>query len=83
VSTRHVGLQNDEAERNRWTEGIVFRAVATKFACEESHTAGEAYELLDNMTRFAAQHGKRRRGGARLDDEVELMPVAMQGRERS
>jgi hypothetical protein len=67
----------DEAERNRWTDGIVFRAVATKFACEESHTAEEAYELLDKMTRFAAQHGKRKLGGAKLDDEVELAPVAV------
>lgn len=64
----------DEAERNRWTEGIVFRAVATKFACEESNTAEEAYELLDKMTRFAAQHARRKRGGAMLDD-VELAPA--------
>jgi hypothetical protein len=60
-----------EAERNRWTEGIVFRAVATRFACEESTTAEEAYELLDKMTRFAAQHDIRRRGkGASADDAL-------------
>lgn len=59
-----------EAERNRWTEGVVFRAVATRFACEESTTAEEAYELLDKMTRFAAQHNARRRGKEAIADEV-------------
>lgn len=72
VNEQHPSYE--EAERNRWTEGVVFRAVATKFACEESNTAEEAYELLDKMTRFAAQHAKRKRGGVMLDD-VELVPA--------
>jgi hypothetical protein len=66
VNEQHPSYE--DAERNGWTEGVVFRAVATRFACEESHTAQEAYELLDKMTRFAAQHAKRKRSGIILDD---------------
>ena len=59
-----------EGERSRWTEAIVFRAVATKFACEESTTAEEAYELLDRMTRFAAQHNARMRAKGLVGEEA-------------
>jgi hypothetical protein len=67
VNEQHPSYE--EAERNKWTEAIVFRAVATKFACDESRTADEAYQLLDKMTRFAAQRAKRKRGGRAVDDE--------------
>lgn len=68
VNEQHPSYE--EAERNRWTEAVVFRAVATRFACDESSTAEEAYELLDSMTRFAAKHARRKRGGALVDDEL-------------
>jgi hypothetical protein len=50
----------EEAERGGWTEGIVLRAVATRLACENSSTAEEAYALLDEILRFAANHAKRK-----------------------
>lgn len=68
VNEQHPSYE--EAERNRWTEAVVFRAVATRFACDESKTADEAYALLDEMTRFAARHARRKRGGSTVDDEV-------------
>jgi hypothetical protein len=55
---------------------VVFRAVATRFACDESKTAEEAYQLLDQMTRFAAQHWMRKRGGSAVQEEL-VPPVAV------
>ena len=72
VNDEHPSFE--EAERSAWTEGLVFRAVATRFACEESHTAEEAYDLLDKMTRFAARRAKRKRTGVPLD-EADLAPA--------
>lgn len=58
----------EEALRNRWTEVVVLRAVATRFACDEAGSAAEAYELLDDILKFAATRAKRKRAGT-VDDE--------------
>lgn len=49
----------EEAQRGGWVDGIVLRAVATRLACDQSSTADEAYELLDEIMRFAALHIRR------------------------
>jgi hypothetical protein len=70
----------EEAVRNRWTEAIVLRAVATRFACDESSTAAEAYELLDDILRFAARRAKRRHAGApHTEDEDGSVLLAATG----
>src|SRR5439155_3674003 len=60
----------EEALRNRWTDVVVLRAVATRFACDTTATSAEAYETLDDILRFAANRAKRRRAGT-IDDEPE------------
>jgi hypothetical protein len=71
VNEQHPSYE--EAVRNRWTEAVVLRAVATKFVCEESPTAAEAYEMLDEILRFAAKRSKRRRAGQiEVDEHEEL-----------
>jgi hypothetical protein len=58
----------EEALRNRWTEIVVLRAVAARFAADVSATAAESYEVLDDILRFAAIRAKRKRAGT-VDDE--------------
>jgi hypothetical protein len=55
--------------RNRWTEVVVLRAVAARFSADTSATAAEAYEMLDDILRFAALRAKRRRAGT-IEDEA-------------
>jgi len=70
VNEQHPSYE--EAVRNHWTEGVVIRAVATRFACDDQRSAGEAYMMLDDMLRFAVNYSKRRRGAAAIgDDEVD------------
>lgn len=60
----------EEALRNRWTEVVVLRAVAARFAADVATTAAESYEVLDDILRFAANRSKRRRAGT-IEDEPE------------
>ena len=66
----------EEALRNRWTEVVVLRAVAARFAADSSATAAESYEVLDDILRFAANRSKRRRAGT-IEDEpaADLAPA--------
>lgn len=67
----------EEALRNRWTDIVVLRAVAARFACDESGSATEAYELLDDILKFAATRAKRRRAGTVDDEDAEPLEPAV------
>ncbi len=67
----------EEALKNRWTEVVVLRAVAARFACDVSATAAEAYEILDDILRFAAVRAKQRRAGTIEDEGEEALPPAV------
>ena len=60
----------EEALRNRWTEVVVLRAVAARFAADVATTSAESYEVMDDILRFAANRSKRRRTGT-IEDEPE------------
>jgi hypothetical protein len=66
----------EEALRNRWTDVVVLRAVAARFACDTSATAAEAYEVIDDILRFAAERAKKRRAGTIEDEQAtDLAPA--------
>lgn len=67
----------EEAMRNKWTDVVVLRAVATRFACDEAATAAEAYEIVDDIVRFAAVRAKRRRAGTMEDEPEEQLAPAI------
>lgn len=75
VNSSHPSYE--EAVRNKWTDAVVLRAVATKFACEEAATAAEAYELLDDILRFAANRARRGRAGTIEDEPAEDLAPAV------
>jgi hypothetical protein len=51
----------DQGIREKCIEIIVFRAIAARFARNESESPEEMYEELDKMLRFQAERMKRRR----------------------
>ena len=63
----------EEALRNRWTDVVVLRAVAARFACDETATSVEAYDLLDEILKFAARRAKRKRAGTIDDEDAEVL----------
>jgi hypothetical protein len=77
VNSSHPSYE--EALRNRWTDVVVLRAVAARFACDESATSAEAYELLDDILKFAARRSKRRRAGTIDEEDEEVLLPAWAG----
>ena len=65
----------DQGIRENCTEIVVFRAIAARFALDESESSEEMYEKLDEMIRFQAERMKKRRAKSKTALEMELEPV--------
>jgi hypothetical protein len=65
----------DQGIREDCTEIVVFRAIAARFARDESDSPEEMYDQLDEMIRFHAERMKKRRakGGKTSQTESELV----------
>lgn len=61
----------EQGIREDATEIVVFRAIAARFARDESESSEEMYEELDQMIRFQAERMKRRKTKSRKASQVE------------
>jgi hypothetical protein len=61
----------EQGIREDCTEIVVFRAIAARFARDESESSEEMYEELDKMIRFQAERMKKRKAKRRQGTQME------------
>lgn len=65
----------DQGIQENCTEIVVFRAIAARFARDESDSTEEMYENLDEMIRFQAERMKKRKTKRRWEPQKESQLV--------
>jgi len=61
----------EQGVREDCAEIVVFRAIAARFARNESESSEEMYEELDKMIRFHAERMKRRKTKGKQESQTE------------
>ncbi|MFQ6121930.1 MAG: hypothetical protein ACE5LA_02595, partial [Dehalococcoidales bacterium] len=61
----------EQGIREDCTEIVVFRAIAARFARDESESSEEMYEKLDDMIRFQAERMKKRKAKRKQELQIE------------
>jgi hypothetical protein len=66
----------EQSIRENCTEIVVFRAIAARFACDDSDSPEQMYDQLDEMIRFHAERMKKRKNKSEKVSQIESEPVS-------